>query len=126
MNDQIEVIELRSWWIEKIRRHAAGRAVQHRGKLRQRDRAPRKLSSGATPLDDLLDRVARYLGVGQWCELNNWPGGRRKICHPSAAAPSLPVFLPIERRRRMHLTHQRIVYLALRERHGFEGKRTAF
>ena len=43
MDNQIEVVELRSHRIEEIRGYAAGSSVQHGGELRQADRRAGKL-----------------------------------------------------------------------------------
>ena len=60
MNDQIEVVELRSLGIEEIGRNAASGAVEHGGELRQRDRRAGKLAAGAASQNDLFDGVARH------------------------------------------------------------------
>ena len=63
VDDQVEMVELRSHGIEEIGGHAASGAVEHGGELRQRDRRMRKLAAGTAPQDDLLDRVARNFRV---------------------------------------------------------------
>src|SRR2546427_1476206 len=50
--DQVEIIELGSGRIEEIRGHPTRCAVDHGGKLRQRDWAAGKLAGGTAALDD--------------------------------------------------------------------------
>ena len=60
VDDQIEVVELRSLGIEEIGGDAARGAVEYGGELRQRDRSAGKLAAGTTAQDDLFDRIARH------------------------------------------------------------------
>ena len=123
VDDQVEIIELSSRRIEEICWDAACGAVEHGGKLRQGDGAAGKFARGTAALDDLLDRVARHSGVGQRLELNDWSGGRRKVCNRSLTAPRFHFLGGIERRGGVHFPHEWIVHFALRERNGFEAKR---
>src|SRR5712692_3071667 len=71
VNDQVEIIEPDSGRNEEIRGHAADGSVEHGGKLRQSDRGAGEFTGGTAALDDLLNRVARHLRIGQRCELND-------------------------------------------------------
>src|SRR5258708_29144878 len=65
VNDQVEIIKLGPRKIEEIGGHATCGTVEHGGKLRQSDRAAREFAGGTAALDDLLDGVARHVGIGQ-------------------------------------------------------------
>ena len=60
IHSQIELVELRSRGIEEIGADAARGPVEHGGELRQGDRGAGKPAAGASPQDDLFDRVARH------------------------------------------------------------------
>src|SRR2546426_12185988 len=72
VNDQVKIMELGSGRTEKIRWHAAGGAVQHRGELRQSDWTPGKFAGGTASLDDLFDGIARHLRIRQRFQRNSW------------------------------------------------------
>src|SRR6266446_1415631 len=83
VDNQVEMVELRSERVEEVGRDAARRPVEHGGELGQADRSARKLAAGTAPQDDLLDGIARHFGVGKGRELNvklnAGSGGRRRI-----------------------------------------------
>src|SRR6266853_2707346 len=56
VDNQVEMVELRSERIEEVGRYAARRPVEHGGELGQADRSVRKLAAGAATQDDLVDR----------------------------------------------------------------------
>src|SRR4029077_18579828 len=64
VDNQVEVVELRSEWIEEVGRYTARRPVEHGGELGQADRSARKLAAGAATQDNLFDGIARHFGVG--------------------------------------------------------------
>src|SRR6266852_2617699 len=123
VNDQVEMVELRSHRIEKVCRYAASGAVQHGGKLRQCDRRAGKLAGRTTSQDDLLDRVTRHLSVAQSFELNHWSLGRQKAGERSAAAPGRNFRRRMQRRSSVHFAHERIVNLLAGEWDGCESQR---
>src|SRR5258708_36822393 len=63
VDNQVEMVELRSKRIQEVGRYAAGRPVEHSGELGQADRCARKLAAGAATQDDLLDGIAGHFGV---------------------------------------------------------------
>src|SRR5437868_6550576 len=60
IDDQVHLVELNAKRFEKVRRHAAGGAVKHGGKLDEGGGLAGKLASGPAAEDHVLDRVARY------------------------------------------------------------------
>src|SRR5260370_38501600 len=86
VENQIEVVELssdRSLEVrnEEVSGYSAGRAVEHRGKLRQADRRARKLAAGTAAQDDLAERVARHFSAGERVERDGGTSaGREKVC----------------------------------------------
>src|ERR1700692_4648963 len=79
VDNQVEMVELRSERIEEVGRYAARRPVEHGGELGQADRRACKLAARAATQDNLLDGIARHFRVGRGRYLNDGSGGRRKV-----------------------------------------------
>src|SRR5437660_1320481 len=126
VDNQVQLIELSSRWIEEICGDAAGCSVEHGGELRQTDRRSGKLAGRTTSQDDLLDRVVRHLGIRERLELSDLPGRWRKPGQRRAAAPPVDLLGRMQGRGSVDFAHQRIVNLTPRGRDRFWPKRGDF
>ena len=123
VDDQIQMVELRSQRIEEIGGHAASGASQHGRELSQGDWRTSELAAGTAAQDDLLDRVTGYFRVGQRLQLDDRTGKRRKMSERSSTAPPGNFYRRVQRGSRMDFAHDGIVNLAAREWNGFESER---
>src|SRR2546425_10726460 len=108
------------WWIQEVRWETTGCSVQHGRELRQLDRYLRKLACGATPKDDLFDRITTHFCIRIGVELDDLSRWRRQFSQRRVTTPNPNLLSRMERRSSVNVTHGWIVSLFSRERDGFQ------
>src|SRR5712692_2710925 len=106
--------------LQEIRGDATRSPVQHGRELRQLDRYLRKPTCGATPEDDLLDRITRHFRIRSRVELHDRSRWRRQFSQRRLATPNLNLLRRMQRRSCVHFAHGWIDRLVSRERNGFQ------